>query len=65
MSDMGSFFLSERIEILTECERSLLEKKGLSFKAICSYHKGYFGKLNEEQQNVLRSAHNAFIGIKD
>jgi hypothetical protein len=61
MSDMGSFFLSERIETLVEYERSLREKKDLKFKAICSYHKGNFGKLNDEQQNVLRSAHNALL----
>jgi MEDS: MEthanogen/methylotroph, DcmR Sensory domain len=61
MSDMGSFFLSERIETLIEYERSLREKKDLKFKAICSYHKGNFGKLNDEQQNVLRSAHNALL----
>jgi len=61
MSDMGSFFLSERIETLLEYERSLQEKKDLEFKAICSYHKGNFGKLNDEQQNVLRSAHNALL----
>jgi hypothetical protein len=61
MSDMGSFFLSERIETLVEYERSLREKKDLKFKAICSYHKGNFGRLNDEQQNVLRSAHNALF----
>jgi len=61
MSDMGSFFLSERIETLLEYERSLQGKKDLEFKAICSYHKGNFGKLNDEQQNVLRSAHNALL----
>jgi hypothetical protein len=61
MSDMGSFFLSERIERLVEYERSLREKTDLKFKAICSYHKGNFGNLNDEQQNVLRSAHNALL----
>ena len=61
MSDMGSFFLSERIETLVEYERSLREKKDLKFKAICSYHEGNFGKLNDEQQNVLRSVHNALF----
>jgi hypothetical protein len=61
MSDMGSFFLSERIATLVEYERSLREKKALKFKAICSYHKGNFGRLNDEQQNVLRSAHNALF----
>lgn len=61
MSDMGSFFLSERIETLVEYERSLREKKDFKFKAICSYHKANFGKLNDEQQNVLRSAHNALL----
>jgi hypothetical protein len=61
MSDMGSFFLSERIETLVEYERSLREKKDLKFKAICSYHKGNFGKLNDEQQSVLHSAHNALL----
>ena len=61
MSDMGSFFLSERIETLVEYERNLRETKDLKFKAICSYHKGNFGKLNDEQQNVLRSAHKALL----
>jgi hypothetical protein len=61
MSDMGSFFLSERIETLVEYERNLRENKDLKFKAICSYHKGNFGKLNDEQQNVLRSAHKALL----
>lgn len=61
MSDMGSFFLSERMETLVEYERSLREKKDFKFKAICSYHKANFGKLNDEQQNVLRSAHNALL----
>ena len=61
MSDMGSFFLSERIETLVEYERNLRENEDLKFKAICSYHKGNFGKLNDEQQNVLRSAHNALL----
>ena len=61
MSDMGSFFLSERIETLVEYERSLRGKKDLKFKAICSYHKGNFGKLNDERQNVLRSAHDALL----
>ena len=61
MSDMGSFFLSERIETLVEYERNLRENKDLNFKAICSYHKGNFGKLNDEQQNVLRSAHKALL----
>jgi hypothetical protein len=65
MSDMGSFFLSERIETLLEYEQSLGIKIGLKFKAVCSYHKGNFSRLNEEQQNALLSAHNAFIGVKD
>ena len=61
ISEMGSFFLTERIDTLIQYERSLREEKDLKFKAVCSYHKGNFGKLNDEQQDVLRSAHNALL----
>ena len=64
MSDMGSFFLSERIEALIQYEESLREKIDLKLKAICSYHRGNFGKLNDEQQKALLSAHNALLESK-
>ena len=65
LSDMGSFFLSERIDALLNYEQSLPKKMDLRFKAICSYHRDNFGMLAEEQQRALLSGHNTIIGIKD
>ncbi len=65
LSDMGSFFLSERIDALLNYEQSLPKKMDLKFKAICSYHRDNFGMLAEEQQRALLSGHNTIIGIKD
>jgi hypothetical protein len=65
LSDMGSFFLSERIDALLNYEQSLPKKMDLKFKAICSYHRDNFGMLAEEQQRALLSGHNTIIGIED
>jgi MEDS: MEthanogen/methylotroph, DcmR Sensory domain len=65
LSDLGSFFLSERIDTLIEYEQSLPKKMDFKFKAICSYHRGDFGKLAEEQQEALLLCHNTVIGVKD
>jgi hypothetical protein len=65
MSDLGSFFLSESIDTLIEYEQSLPKKMDFKFKAICSYHKGNFGTLAEEQQRALLYGHNSVITVKD
>jgi hypothetical protein len=65
MSDMGSFFLSERIDRLVEYEQNLPRKMDFKFKAICSYHRDNFGMLTEEQQRVLLLGHNTVIGVNE
>ena len=65
LSDMGSFFVSERIDELITYEQSLPKKMDLKFKAICSYHSDNFGRLAEEQQTALLLAHNSVIGLRN
>lgn len=65
LSDMGSFFLSERIDRLVEYEQNVPKKMDFKFKAICSYHRDNFGMLTEEQQRVLLSGHNTVIGVNE
>jgi MEDS: MEthanogen/methylotroph, DcmR Sensory domain len=61
ISDMGSFFLADRISILVEYERSLRKKMDIELKAVCSYHKGDFENLSKEQQQAILSAHKRII----
>jgi hypothetical protein len=63
--DMGSFFLSERIDTLLEYERSIPIKMDFKFIAICSYHRGNFDTLTDQQQKELVLCHNTVIGVKD
>ena len=63
LSDMGSFFLFERIDRLIEYEQNVPKKMDFKFKAICSYHRDNFGILAEEQQRTLLYGHNAVIGV--
>jgi len=65
LSDMGSFFLSERIDRLLEYEQNLPRKMDLKFKGICSYHSDNFGMLSEEQQRAVLLSHNTVIGVKE
>jgi hypothetical protein len=65
LSDMGSFFLSERIDRLVEYEQNVPKKMDFKFKAICSYHRDNFGMLTEEQQRVLLLDHNTVIGVNE
>lgn len=62
LSEMGSFFLSERIDELIGYEQSLPKKMDLKFKAICSYHRDNFVRLAKEQQRALFFSHNTVIG---
>ena len=65
LSDMGSFFLSERIDRLIEYEQNLPKKMDFKFKGICSYHRDNFGMLTEEQQRTLLLHHNTVIGVNE
>ena len=65
LSDMGSFFLSERIDRLIEYEQNVPKKMDFKFKAICSYHRDTFGMLTEEQQRALLLSHNTVIGVNE
>jgi hypothetical protein len=65
LSDMGSFFLSERIDRLVEYEQNVPKKMDFKFKALCSYHRDNFGMLTEEQQRVLLLGHNTVIGVNE
>src|ERR671911_58216 len=49
ISDLGSFFVADRIPALLEYEPSLLKKIDLDFKGVCAYHKGDFANLSKEQ----------------
>lgn len=57
ISDMGSFFLADRIPTLVDYELSLQKKMDIELKAVCSYHKGDFENLSKEQQEPILSAH--------
>ena len=61
ISDMGSFFVADRIPILLDYECSLKKKIDIEFKGICSYHKGDFANLTSEQQESILSSHNYTI----
>ena len=59
LTEMGSFFIAERIASLLEYERSLPKKWELNnFKSVCTYHKNDFATLSKQQQETLLSAHN-------
>jgi hypothetical protein len=58
ISDLGSFFVADRIPTLLGYERSLPKKIDLEFKGICAYHEGDFANLSKEQQEIILSAHN-------
>ena len=58
ISDMGSFFVTERIVTLVEYEETLPKKFDIKSKSICSYHKDDFANLSTDQQERIFSAHN-------
>jgi len=62
LTDMGSFFIAERIASLLEYERSLPKKWELNnFKSTCTYHKDDFANLSKQQQETIVSAHNRVL----
>ena len=59
LTEMGSFFIAERIATLLEYERSMPKKWELNnFKSACTYHKDDFAPLSKQQQEIILSAHN-------
>ena len=63
LTEMGSFFIAERIASLLEYERSLPKKWELNnFKSACTYHKDDIATLSEQQQETILSAHNRVLG---
>jgi hypothetical protein len=62
LTEMGSFFIAERIDLLLEYEQSLPKKWDLhNFKSVCTYHKDDFATLSREQQEIILSAHNRVL----
>ncbi len=62
LTEMGSFFIAERIASLLEYERSLPKKwEHNNFKSACTYHKDDFATLSKQQQETLLSAHNRVL----
>jgi hypothetical protein len=62
LTEMGSFFITERIASLLEYEASLQKKWELNnFKSVCTYHNGDFATLPKQQQETIISAHNCVL----
>jgi hypothetical protein len=61
LTEMGSFFIVERVALLLEYEKSLPKKWDLNFKSVCSYHKDDFTTLPKQQQETILSAHNPVL----
>jgi hypothetical protein len=61
ISDIGSFFVAERIPTLVEYEQNLTKKFDIPLKAFCSYHIDDFVSLSHDQQERILSAHNHVI----
>jgi hypothetical protein len=61
LTEMGSFFIAERIASLVEYEQSLPKKWVLNFKSACTYHKGDFATLPIDQREIILSAHNRVL----
>ena len=61
LTEMGSFFIAERIASLLEYESSLQKKLDIRLKATCTYHNGDFETLPKEQQEKILSAHSRIL----
>jgi len=61
LTEMGSFFIAERIALLLEYETSLHKKLEIRLKATCTYHKDDFSALSKKQQETILSAHSTVI----
>jgi hypothetical protein len=61
LTEMGSFFIAERIATLLEYEQSLQKRFDIRLKGTCTYHKDDFAGLSKEEQDILISAHNRVV----
>jgi len=62
LTEMGSFFIADRIASLVEYERSLPKKWEFNnFKSFCTYHNDDFAILSRQQQKIILSAHNRVL----
>jgi len=62
LTEMGSFFIAERIASLLGYEQSLPKKWELNnFKSTCTYHRDDFATLSKQQQEIILSAHNRVL----
>jgi KaiC/GvpD/RAD55 family RecA-like ATPase len=61
LTEMGSFFVAERIASLLEYETNLQKKFDIRLKAACIYHKDDFATLSKQQQETILSAHNSVL----
>jgi hypothetical protein len=57
MSDLGSFFLYDKIEELLQYEQGITKKPKINFIGTCSYHAGDYANLTEQQKNILAKSH--------
>jgi KaiC/GvpD/RAD55 family RecA-like ATPase len=61
LTEMGSFFIAERIASLLEYETNMHKKLDIRLKATCTYHKDDISTLRKEQQEIIFSAHNRVL----
>jgi hypothetical protein len=61
LTEMGSFFIAERIATLFEYEASLQKKLDIRLKATCTYHKADFETLPNEKQEKILAAHSRLL----
>ncbi len=61
LTEMGSFFIAERIATLLDYERSPQQKFDIRLKATCTYHRDDFASLPRVQQEIILSAHNRVL----
>jgi hypothetical protein len=61
LTEMGSFFIAERIATLLEYEASLQKKLDIRLKATCTYHKADFETLPNEKQEKILAAHSRLL----
>lgn len=60
-SDLGSFFLFEKVKELLEYEQSIPKKMDIQLRGFCCYHQANFHALTDEQQGKILELHNKSI----
>jgi hypothetical protein len=57
ISDIGSFYQSEKLDDLIRYETSFPQERNLKYKAFCSYRKDFFDLISQTQQKRLFEHH--------